>query len=158
MIEIKYPNKELALEDQEEVVLLAQCIFGEARNQSYETMLAVGCVVRNRVMSEDFPRILGGGTWKRALLTLRQFSCFDERDPNRKKLMNPLNYESERTWKECYLAADDIMNNKVADNTNSADHYYSTNIKKAPLWAKEKYFTIQHGNLKFYNVYLDRKI
>jgi spore germination cell wall hydrolase CwlJ-like protein len=66
------PTKPLA--EQDPVVLLAQCIWGEARGEEKQGKLAVGCVVRNRLRT----RIGFGFTWNQVILQENAFSCFLE--------------------------------------------------------------------------------
>jgi spore germination cell wall hydrolase CwlJ-like protein len=62
-------------------VLLAQCIWGEARGEEKQGKLAVGCVVRNRLRT----RIGFGFTWNQVILQENAFSCFRGATPTMKK-------------------------------------------------------------------------
>lgn len=49
--------------------LLARCIYGEARGESYTGQVAVGAVVLNRVRSSDFPNTISGVIYQKHAFT-----------------------------------------------------------------------------------------
>lgn len=49
--------------------LLARCIYGEARGESYTGQVAVGAVVLNRVKSKDFPNTISGVIYQKHAFT-----------------------------------------------------------------------------------------
>ncbi len=49
--------------------LLARCIYGEARGESYTGQVAVGAVVLNRVRSPQFPNTIAGVIYQRHAFT-----------------------------------------------------------------------------------------
>ena len=49
--------------------LLARCIYGEARGESYTGKVAVGAVVLNRVRSPEFPNTVAGVIYQRHAFT-----------------------------------------------------------------------------------------
>lgn len=49
--------------------LLARCIYGEARGESYTGQVAVGAVVLNRVKSDRFPNTISGVIYQRHAFT-----------------------------------------------------------------------------------------
>ena len=49
--------------------LLARCIYGEARGESYTGQVAVGAVVLNRVRSPEFPNTVAGVIYQRHAFT-----------------------------------------------------------------------------------------
>ena len=49
--------------------LLARCIYGEARGESYTGQVAVGAVVLNRVRSPEFPNTIAGVIYQRHAFT-----------------------------------------------------------------------------------------
>lgn len=49
--------------------LLARCIYGEARGESYTGQVAVGAVVLNRVKSSDFPNTISGVIYQKHAFT-----------------------------------------------------------------------------------------
>lgn len=49
--------------------LLARCIYGEARGESYTGQVAVGAVVLNRVKSSEFPNTIAGVIYQKNAFT-----------------------------------------------------------------------------------------
>ena len=65
--------------------LLARLIWGEARNQSTDGMVAVACVVINRLA--DYRKRFGSTLY--GVITRKwAFSCFNDKDPNLPKLID----------------------------------------------------------------------
>lgn len=54
----------------DDIILMARIIYGEARGESFEGMVAVGAVILNRVKSDKFPN-----TIREVILQNGQFSC-----------------------------------------------------------------------------------
>lgn len=143
---MKVPDPKRSIEAQDEDVLLAMCIFGEARNQPPEAMRAVANVVRNRLAN---PRAYGQG-WREVINKKRAFSCFNPSDPNREKLLRPLDWEKPQTWARCWEAARQVYEGIAADNTLGATHYFDDSLKeRPPRWAKLYTPTVKIGALLF---------
>jgi N-acetylmuramoyl-L-alanine amidase len=126
---------------------LACTMLGEARGDagdgsSLEERAAVGCVVRNRLR---IPKRFGD-TLKAVCLQRKQFSCWNENDPNRLHLlavayrlvtnqptMDPL-------VEETLFLAEGIERGLILDQVKRATHYYSPKSMKpagrVPVWAK----------------------
>lgn len=64
--------------------IMALTIYGEARGESTEGKIAVGSIILERVDHRDWD----GKTIHEVCLKPWQFSCFNERDPNYRKLLN----------------------------------------------------------------------
>jgi len=137
-----------------EIALLTLCIWGEARGEGLIGKIAVGCVVRNRVINNH-------SSYKKEILKPYQFSCFNESDPNYLKIyyiakkLEGLNSERlEERIKElnkiyyslydCYLAASAVMQG-IEDVTKGALYYFSKR-SKIPYWAKGLIVTEIIGN------------
>lgn len=149
------PDPAIAIEGQLEDILLAMCLFGEARGENDTAKVAIANVIRNRVLSGKY----GGDTYHGVILKPYQFSCFLESDPNRAKLLQPTKYEKAEVWSACYDIARFIIEGDacVNDNTIKATHYYSPKAMVPPTaipkWAKPEYgyvHTVDIGNSKFY--------
>src|SRR3990167_1415320 len=163
MLDIKYPDPNIAIEDQSDIILLTMCIWAEARGEQTIGQIAVGCCIRNRVID---PRAnWWGNTWREVILKPRQFSSFNkdlpstplnEEDPNRKKLLSPLAYGTVSEWSRCFYVAIGIFENLVNDVSRGANHYYSIpnyDISiPAPYWAVGKTPVFTWGILKFYKL------
>ena len=52
-----------------DLYLLAKCIYGEARGESYTGQVAVGAVVLNRVASSEFPNTIAGVIYQKGAFT-----------------------------------------------------------------------------------------
>lgn len=52
-----------------DLFLLAKCIYGEARGESYTGQVAVGAVVLNRVKSSQFPNTISGVIYQKGAFT-----------------------------------------------------------------------------------------
>lgn len=145
---MKIPNPKAKIEEQEPDVLLAMCIWGEARGESEAAQLGVGNVVRNRVL--DVRKRYGYG-WSGVILKRWQFSAFNLADPNRKKLLRPLEHDLPQTWSRCYDLAARVFAGGEPDNTAGATHYFDDSLaKNPPAWAKAFTATVKLGRLNFY--------
>lgn len=133
---------------QSEDVLLACCLFGEARGESFDAKVGVACVVRNRVHQNL--RYMGGASFAGVILQPYQFSSFNFSDPNRGKLLRPLMHESPNIWAECYRAACAVYKGNCPDVTNGALFYFSPPLIEAPhAWGKVS-LCCKLGSLSFY--------
>ena len=142
---MKLPDPHRALHAQDEDVLLAMCIFGEARGESDAAKLGVANVVRNRVrLGPHF-----GVGWRGVILKPAAFSCFRHRDPNRRKLLEPLSFEQRPIWETCSRIAREVYDETGPDNTTGATHYYDDSIAK-PRWAHFYQPTVKIGRLNYY--------
>jgi spore germination cell wall hydrolase CwlJ-like protein len=142
------PDQTKGFREQNPLVLLAMCIFGEARSQNAEAKLGVACVARNRMILNR--RYMGGNTWSGVLLQPSQFDCFSQKDVNSSKLLNPLKFESKQVWKACFVAAESVYQLCIPDTTRSAIYYFSPPLKSAPrAWGLVE-FTVQLDSLRFY--------
>ena len=86
--------------------LLARCIYGEARGESYTGQVAVGAVVLNRVKSPQFPNTISGVIYQKGA-----FTAVDD---------GQINLEPNDT---AYRAARDAMNGW--DPTYGCLYYYN---------------------------------
>ena len=125
----------------DEKLLLAVCMYGEAASESYLGKFAVGCVVRNRVLTPGW----WGDSYRRVILAPWQFSCFNEGAPTLKMMRAPKG----DAWADCLKAAQAILDGEP-DVTAGATHYFAEYIKK-PEWANRMVKTAKIGRHEFYN-------
>ncbi len=145
---MRLPDPALPFEAQTADVLLAMCIFGEARGESEAVRRGVAQVVRNRV--RDREQRYGRG-WHGVILKKWQFSCFLPADPNRAKLLRPQDYESPQVWRGCWKIAQEVYFGHVADNTGGATHYFDDSMTdNPPRWARQFAPTVKLGRLNFF--------
>lgn len=147
--QIHLPNPSLSFQEQEDMVLLGMCIWGEARGENREGKEGVAWVVKNRI---EHPR-WWGKTLKEVILKPYQFSSFLSRDPNASKLLHPLTFDSSKIWDECYLIGCGVMEGTIPDPTGGADHYFDVSILP-PKWATSGKKTLDIGRFHFYRIYI----
>lgn len=113
-----------------EVQLLARTIYGEARGEykkyGRKALEAVGLVIRNRTIQRK-------QTITKVCLQPYQFSCWNENDPNRKKIVEVSTNDS--VFLVCLDVADKILTGITKDFIGGANHYYSDTMKEPPYWA-----------------------
>jgi N-acetylmuramoyl-L-alanine amidase len=116
---------------------------GDARDgSSIEERIAVGCVVRNRLLT---PKRFGA-SWSDVCLRPWQFSCWNASDPNRRRLLaiaSDLNAigpgatpgRVDARFAETAYLAGGIIQGAIVDITKGADHYFNPRVVAAPAWA-----------------------
>jgi len=139
------PDPSKPIEEQNLAVLMAMCIWGEARGEPWEGKLAVGWVIQNRVDRHSY----FGKNHREVILKPYQFSCMNKGDKNRKKMLYPIKYSTLETWLECFVAGELVLTFKVPDLTHGATHYFADYIKP-PKWAENMQFIKQIGHHRFY--------
>jgi spore germination cell wall hydrolase CwlJ-like protein len=104
------------------MVLCAECVWREARNQSYQAMVAVAWVIRNRVRlpGHDLVRVVSA-PWQFSSMTAPG-------DPNLVKWPQT----GDAAFERCCSAVDAVWGGTFADNTKGATFYYSPPITEAP--------------------------
>ncbi len=109
--------------------VLRRTLYGEARNQDLDEMIAVAWVVKNR--ADALPIRWWGRTIAEVCLKPLQFSCWNSTDVNRQKLI--LVTEDDAAFRQCSAAALQVLDGLVPDPTGEATHYFTIN---KPSWAK----------------------
>jgi N-acetylmuramoyl-L-alanine amidase len=155
--------------------VLAQTIWGEARQEGTKGMIAVGNVIKNR--AEANKKMFGRGI-KGVALKPKQFSCWNEGDPNREKLKDILQYDKLVSMRKSptgepfnewfqkfkntgqyleyksYLKAKEIaqqiLSGSVPDPTKGAVYYHTLDVK--PIWRTKLDQVAQFGNHVFYTL------
>ena len=124
---------------------VAKTIYGEARSEGVEGMRAVAHVIANRVAQ---PRWWGKG-WRGVCLKPKQFSCWNEGDPNRDRLLYISRHD--RGYNEAYTIAVSVMGGFDTDDpTGGADHYHNNSV--APSWSDDAKRTAVIGRHIFYKL------
>ncbi len=132
-----------------DLMVLARTIYGEARGElnkpegGMQSLEAVAWVVRNRALQKRF-----GKSISNVCLQPWQFSCWNNNDPNRPKLLN-VTFD-DKVFQTCYLTATNVVFGKAEDCTFGADHYHT--VRTAPYWAKNAAPTVQIANHIFYKL------
>jgi len=145
-------NNEL-FEALDEVKLLTLCIYGEARNQGLDGMLAVGSVVMNRAREPKW----WGTDARSVILKDWQFSCFNECDANRPLLEDiakdfDTNFKIHKALRWSWWIATGIMEGHLSSNVSRATHYYSPlgNDANKPDWADKLTWVVNVKDHRFY--------
>ena len=139
-------------------MILARLIFGEARNQSKETMTGIGWVIKNRLAAD---KQYFGGSYHEIILKnskgIYQFSSFNPTNPNYQILIDPLTESvdalTEKAWFTAYEVASQIINNEEGDPTNGAVYFHSDDLSQEVFTTERvpgAIFTKQIGSFLFY--------
>lgn len=136
--------------DDSDVMILSRAIFGEARNlQSPDKLrVAVGWTIKNRVNNPSW----WGNSYHSAITKPRQYSAFNQGDPNRKYVESPLHKGNEtdrKSWQNCYKIAEQVITGEIEDPTSGATHYYDQSISP-PDWASPGNFVIKISTVFFH--------
>ena len=131
-------------EGQSELILISQCILGEAEGEDYEGKLAVAWVIKNRVNGDFWP-----STTHKVILQPKQFSCFNNSE-RIDTMQEPLKYSDEDTWFDCFKASVASFCSYEEDPTFGSNHYHTENA--SPSWSKGKKPTVKIGNHLFFKL------
>jgi spore germination cell wall hydrolase CwlJ-like protein len=123
-------EKPLDLYDRADVQLLAKMLWGETRNCAEKERIAVGFTAPNRTEIGGWY----GNTLRAAILKSKQYSCFNDGDPNKKLLENPARHDA-RAWEDCQAIAYLILTNQAADGAR-ATHYFRPEVC-SPKWRND---------------------
>jgi spore germination cell wall hydrolase CwlJ-like protein len=142
------PDSSKTFAQQDPLILLAMCVWGESRGNTLAEKIGVACVVRNRLHQHW----MGAHNWADVILKPWQFDCFLPNDPNSKKLLTPLKYETAAVWNCCYSVAQGVYSGAVSDNTGGAVFYFDLPIKLPPSEWGNVQETVTYGTTKFFKL------
>lgn len=142
---------------------LTLTLFGEARGESVEGLIAVGCVIRNRLKT---PRRFGS-SYKAVCHGRSQFSCWWSFGgvPNYERVYAmaratveqrdlPLPESMLPVYQECCFIAEGIIAEQLRDRVGNATHYYAPAAMvpkgKVPDWAAGLTPTAKVGSHLFF--------
>lgn len=148
--------------DFNDLKIMAQTIFGEARGETRRGRMAVGCVIMNRAVkaaeytaSKKRPHpLFGNGSLTSACLRKYQFSCWNENDPNLAKLHAVRLGDS--VFNECVAVALDVIANRLLETYAGRDpscgalHYYVSG-SPVPGWHQGERPSAMIGRHLFFN-------
>lgn len=137
--------------DDNQAILLARLIFGEAEGESQETKIWVGASVINRLNAQTW----WGDTLHEVILKEGQYDPFKKDDPVFKKITDPLNTEQKfqkEAWLQSYDIAKALLSGDVLIPTE-ATHFHGIGVNRE--WFLENVvpngrFLEQVGNTHFY--------
>jgi len=112
--------------DEHDRDILARTLFGEARANDVDDAQAIASVILNRVNYKNWPNKVAD-----VCLQPWQFSCWNQNDPNRDRILQA----SGAWWEDCKAIAAMALNGLMSDSTKTSTHYYARYIK-TPGWAR----------------------
>lgn len=125
-----------------DVFMVALCIYREARGEDMAAKIAVGCVIRNRVLHPSWY----GKDWCEVITKKWQFSSFNLGEPNSIVFGGP--YDT--AWRDSIDASVRVMQGE-ADPTGGATFYFDRSLdSKPPKWAAQYAHTADIGAFHFY--------
>lgn len=142
------------LDNLSDIEILGLTIIGEARGERIQGQVAVGSVIRNRLMT-------GKKSYHEVCLEKHQFSCWNDKDPNRAVLLELAEmlavgqFLTDQYYKQCMFVAKGIVGWNIIDNTQGATHYMTNELfvsTSKPEWAMNAKNKEQIGNHIFFNV------
>lgn len=134
-----------------DIELLAKTVYGEARGVSFEGKIAVAHVVINRARKAGWwtrnEDAIPDDTIAAACIDPKQFSCWNDGDPNLRKIS--LIRRDDRVFQECEFAALGAILGHYPDPTSGSCHYHTSNVY--PEWAIGHTSIGAIGHHVFYN-------
>lgn len=128
---------------------LARTIWGEARGEGAAGMQAVATVILNRF---SIAKEYGGYWWGDDIIEIcrkpYQFSCWNENDPNLKKLQDI--DDRDLDFATALRLARRAVTIGLTDPTGGATHYHAAGIE--PYWAKNEKPCAVMGRHIFYKL------
>lgn len=124
-----------------DIFMLALCLWREDRGGHYDGMVAVGCVVRNRVLRDK-------KSFYDEVVRRLQFSSITAKgDPE--LTLYPV--ETDPAWIQAQAIATQICSGEIADTTQGATLYYAATIPFPASWDADKVkATVTVGNKHFF--------
>lgn len=127
--------------------ILAITLYGEARGEPIEGKVGVGNVILNRFKDKRWPKTIA-----EVCIQPKQFSCWNENDPNFPKLHEKLwmlkGIDKDMAWRECLWVAGGILRSYLIDNTKGANHYHTISVN--PSWDDKMELTAVIGRHQFF--------
>lgn len=134
--------------------ILGLTLYGEARGEPVEGIIAVGCVIRNRVLDKRWPDDYRGVCLQKA-----QFSCWDAvgGESNFQAVLAAAQILKAHepvppALEQCAWVALGISRGAILDNTKGADHYHALRLTPRPSWAQSFVPVVQIRNHLFYRL------
>src|SRR3990172_3605788 len=135
-------------------------IWGEARGEPIEGQIAVGNVIRNRVLAGRY-----GDGWVGVCLAKWQFSCWTEvggaenyaaMSERVERLLRGDTELAGSIFDQCQFIAEGLVHGRVRDNVKGAVNYYAPLAMlpegRVPTWAVGLSPVIEIGAHRFYRV------
>ena len=152
-----FTSQETGLWKVYELILMALCVWREARGEPRLGKVWVAWVIKNRKIVK--------GWWNRSgmlsevLLKPQQFSSLtDKNDKQLTVFPYPVKhgeeeYAPDKEFSEILVICEEVLRTPIAeDPTRRSDHYYSASMIDPPSWADEDKLTGIVGRHKFYRL------
>lgn len=140
-----------------DIDVVARTLWGEARGEGRDGVMAVAEVIRNRWRAaQAFLRrhpaekkhpLFGDGTLAGVCKASFQFSCWNSNDVNLPKLLAVT--KADWQFVMCLDVADILVTNHLSNSTLGATHYYDKRISPPP-WTVGAKFCGAIGHHRFY--------
>lgn len=119
------------------VEIVAKTIYGEARDFGVLDRLAVGAVIRERVLRPGW----WGNSWESVCLCPGQFTCWEE---ERQEILNRAYSEDHRRLLACWSVAEYIVNHLTDEDATQLfgkrmpipTHYHLTGVHYPKEWGE----------------------
>ena len=127
----------------DELIRVAQTVYGEARNQDIEGQIAVAWVIKNRTMDRRWPNSPAAVAMQR-----KQFSCWNRGDPNNYVMLKvDLN---KPLFLQIVSVVAAVFSGMHQDPTIGANHYHTKSVN--PFWADRSKIKAEIGDHVFYRL------
>lgn len=123
--------------------IVAMTLFGEAKAGDVDDLHAIACVILNRRFLPNWPF-----DFTSVCLQLWQFSCWNKKDANRKRITNPDNWLTP-WYRKCHEQAVELTHGSMYDITDTATHYHTPGVK--PKWSVGKTPCFQTAGHLYFN-------
>ena len=138
-------EKVVELKDEE---VMALTLYGEARGASFDAKLGMAQVMWNRAKDGRF-----GKDIKEVVTKPKQFSCYNDSDPNLSILMEVVEdfgskFEENIHLRECYMVALAVINGTLRGKVKDSLYYHTTGVN--PKWNKNMKLEAKIGNTLFW--------
>lgn len=138
--------------------IFARVLWGEARGEKLLGIQAVAAVVMNRcVVAKTFIEkhgkphpLFGDGTPGSCVVVRWQFSCLNENDPNRDKLLTVT--DADPWFVVCTSVAANATSGMLQDPTEGALYYKTTSLPWPASWGPIVAPVAVIGNQSFYDL------
>lgn len=127
------------MKDQYELIMLALCLWREARSRTEEEIRAVACSIRNRLDA----KFRGADDYAEVVTERAQYSSFPWFNGKGQPIIdhNGINFphRGRPEWDKfemCLAIADQVKNGGTPDSVGGATHYYDKSLDgNPPAWA-----------------------
>jgi len=132
-----------------DMTIFARTLYGEARGEyrlyGPAALIAVANVIMNRFKK--------GGKYGKTITDIclkpRQFSCWNQRDPNR-ILIQQQELETDPLFNICLIIVRKVVKGLWPDLTRGSDHYHASSC--TPYWARVGKIKLRLGGHIFYKL------